>query len=84
MRVKERKTAAELRQIILDEVMSRDVCPGGIDLIIEKDEVLGWTVGTMFPGAIYGNCVAAVQQACSRLRGKYELKVEPKNDPGNS
>jgi hypothetical protein len=78
MAAKERKTAAELRQMILDDVMPLNLCPDGISLIVEKDDVYGWGVGSMFPGAIYGECVVAVQRACSRLREKYDLEVETK------
>ena len=64
--------------MILSEVLPLNVCRGGVDFVVERDDTLGWTVGTMYPGAIYTKCVACVQEACARLRKKYDLDVEPK------
>jgi len=74
--MKSRKTAAELRALILDEVKHDGGCHDGIDVLVEANRWDGGWVAYVIPppGFVsWADCAKLIGRAAARYQDQYDL-----------
>ncbi len=76
--MKTKKTAAELRALVLREIQGKLPCANGIDVSIGAGREPGdWVAYTVPAGQLtWADCAKLIGQVAVRLRGEYELAAD--------
>jgi hypothetical protein len=80
--MKTKKSAAELRALILSEIQGKLPCANGMDVSIGPGREQGDWVAYIIPSGqlAWADCAKLIGQVAARLREQHELSTEARED----